>query len=253
LRFKTLNSFAVILTGILFLLFWKEPGFWWSFSALLVVYFIILSFGVFNLSLNFFAPAVTSGRSTTIYLTYDDGPSKDFTTNLCELLAQENVPVSFFVIGIRAEENAEIMRQISDGNHFIGNHSYSHAPLFQFWSKKKVASDLAHCFSIIKNYQHHTRKAFRPPIGIMNPNIAGAALSNRTAIIGWNNRTFDTASSDIERIWKRTLRKLEKGKTIVLMHDTQPHVLELTKRIINWGKEKGMKFDTVEHLITELT
>jgi hypothetical protein len=49
------------------------------------------------------------------------------------------------------------------------------------------------------------------------------------------------------------LRKLEKGKTIVLMHDTQPHVLELTKRIIDWGKEKGMKFDTVEHLITELT
>lgn len=253
MRFRTLNSFVVILTGILFLLFWKEPGFWWSFSALLAVYFIILSFGVFNLSLNFFAPTVTSGSSATIYLTYDDGPSEAFTAKLCALLAQENVTASFFIIGSRAEENTEVMQTIANGNHFIGNHSYSHAPLFQFWSTKRVSADLAQCFSIISQYQHHTRRAFRPPIGIMNPNIAGAALSNRSAIIGWNNRTFDTASADVERIWKRTLRKLEKGKTIVLMHDTQPHVLELTKRIIDWGKEKGMKFDTVEHLITELT
>src|SRR5690606_37313344 len=100
---------------------------------------------------------------------------------------------------------------------------------------------------------HPSRTAFRPPIGIMNPNIAKAALLVRTAIIGWNNRTLDTTTTDVEKLWRRTKRKLEKGKTIVLLHDNRPQALQLTKRIVQWGKENGMKFDTVEHLINELT
>lgn len=253
MKLRVLNSFSIILVGILFLLFWKEPGFWISFSLLVLSYLIILSFGIFKLSLNFFAPAITSGDADTIYLTYDDGPDAEHTSSILAFLKEEEVAASFFVIGSKVEENPQTMSEIAGGNHFIGNHSFSHAPLFQFWKTKRVFEDLKKSADTIAVYQHPSRKAFRPPIGIMNPNIAKAALLVRTAIIGWNNRTLDTTTTDVEKLWRRTKRKLEKGKTIVLLHDNRPKALQLTKRIVQWGKENGMKFDTVEHLINELT
>jgi len=235
---------------VLFLFFWKEQGFYWSILALAVTYISILSFGVFNLSLNFFAPAITQGDSKTIYLTYDDGPNKERTPLVLDYLKEEEINATFFVIGKNVAEDDELMRRIVDERHFIGNHSYSHHPLFQMWSTKRVTEDLEKTMSIINQYQHPASKAFRPPIGIMNPNIAKAALKLRYPIVGWDNRTFDTATKDVEVVWKRTKRNLERGKTLILMHDTMPQSLELTRKIVQWGKEKGMEFATIEHLIS---
>ncbi len=250
MKFKTLNSFALLIIAVLFLFFWKEQGFYWSLLALAVAYLAILSFGVFNLSANFFAPAITQGDSKMIYLTYDDGPHKELTPLVLDYLKEEEINATFFVIGKNAAEHDALMRRIVDERHYIGNHSHTHHPLFQMWSTKRVTEDLENTMAIISQYQHPASKAFRPPIGIMNPNIAKAALKLRYPIVGWNNRTFDTATKDVEVTWKRTKRNLERGKTLILMHDTIPQSLELTKRIVKWGKEKGMEFATVEHLIS---
>ena len=249
MKFKTLNSFALLIIAILFLFFWKQPGFYWSLFALAIAYLSMLIFGVFNLSLKFFAPAITSGHGDTIYLTYDDGPHAEFTPILLDLLKSEDIRASFFVVGKNIADQHELMRKMVDENHYIGNHSYSHDRFFQLWRTEKVYEDLDKNRELISQFQHPSRRAFRPPIGIMNPNIAKAALKLRYPIIGWNNRTFDTTTSDVNTLWKRTRSNLNKGRTLILMHDNLPHSHELTKRIIDWGKKKGMNFATVEHLM----
>lgn len=249
MKFKTLNSFTLLILATLFLFFWKQPGFWISLSLLAAVYLTILSFGVLNLSLSFFAPAITHGANDTIYLTYDDGPHPLITPKLLAILDAQAIHASFFVIGKQAEVNKSLLTQVAQKGHFIGNHSYSHAPFFQFWSTKKVHDDLEKCRAIVAEVQHPARKAFRPPIGIMNPNIARAALNHRYPIIGWNNRSLDTKTPDIGRLWKRVKTNLEKGNTLILMHDNREVSLELTQHIIHWGKEKGMKFASVETLL----
>jgi peptidoglycan-N-acetylglucosamine deacetylase len=249
-KFKTLNSFTLLILATLFLFFWKQPGFWLSFALLGLVYFTLLAIGVFNLSLAFFAPAITRGESDTIYLTYDDGPHPTHTPALLALLATHELPASFFVIGQQAERHPELLRELSEKGHFIGNHSYSHHLFFQFWSTRKVTEDLDACRKLIAEVQHPARKAFRPPIGIMNPNIARAALTHRYPIIGWNNRSLDTKTTDIDVLWKRVKANLEQGQTLILMHDNREISIALTEKIIYWGKEKGMKFATVETLLS---
>jgi peptidoglycan-N-acetylglucosamine deacetylase len=249
-KFKTLNNFALLITAVLFLFFWRQPGFWLSLGILAVVYFTLLTIGVFNLSLAFFAPAITRGESDTIYLTYDDGPHPEYTLALLTLLASHNISASFFVIGRHAERHPELLHELNQNGHFIGNHSFTHHPLFQFWSAQKVTRDLDACRKLIAEVQHPARKAFRPPIGIMNPNIAKAALAHRYPIIGWNNRTLDTKITDLDRLWKRVKGNLEKGHTLILMHDNREIAIALTEKIISWGKEKGMKFATVETLLS---
>ncbi len=60
------------------------------------------------------------------YLTFDDGPSKSVTPLLLDLFKQEDIKVTFFVLGSRAELNPDLIKREYDEGHYIANHGYSH-------------------------------------------------------------------------------------------------------------------------------
>jgi len=61
-----------------------------------------------------------------IALTFDDGPSK-YTSKIFDILKEENIPATFFVMGRQAELFPEIIKRMAAENHEIGNHTYSFA------------------------------------------------------------------------------------------------------------------------------
>lgn len=60
------------------------------------------------------------------FLTFDDGPSKTVTPLILDVLKQENIKATFFVLGSRVEYNPEIINRIFEEGHYIANHGYSH-------------------------------------------------------------------------------------------------------------------------------
>lgn len=61
----------------------------------------------------------------TVYLTFDDGPSK-LTPQVLDILKEENIPATFFVVGEQVEANPEVTKRIVKEGHALGNHSYNH-------------------------------------------------------------------------------------------------------------------------------
>ena len=61
-----------------------------------------------------------------IALTFDDGPSPYFTQKILDTLDSFNIKATFFVIGKRCLEYPEILKEIKQGGHLIGNHTFSH-------------------------------------------------------------------------------------------------------------------------------
>jgi len=59
-------------------------------------------------------------------LTFDDGPTTSVTPKILDILKEENVKATFFVIGKSAEEHPEIVKRAYDEGHYIANHGYSH-------------------------------------------------------------------------------------------------------------------------------
>ena len=64
-----------------------------------------------------------------VALTFDDGPDPIWTPRILEILKQENVPATFFIIGANGQANPNLVRRIVDDGHDIGNHTYSHPNL----------------------------------------------------------------------------------------------------------------------------
>ena len=64
--------------------------------------------------------------SNMVALTFDDGPSPEFTPAILDILREYNVPATFFMVGAHVEKYPEIAQRIVEEGHEIGNHTYNH-------------------------------------------------------------------------------------------------------------------------------
>ena len=71
----------------------------------------------------------TRGEGNLIALTYDDGPNTAWTPQLMEILDKHDVKATFFTIGKYAEQQPELLRQVAEAGHAIGNHTYNHVTM----------------------------------------------------------------------------------------------------------------------------
>jgi len=71
----------------------------------------------------------TVASSPVVALTFDDGPSKQWTEGLLNGLKERNVKATFFLIGANVEGNEPLVERMVAEGHLIGNHTYSHVQL----------------------------------------------------------------------------------------------------------------------------
>ncbi len=99
-----------------------------------------------------------------IVLTFDDGPSPDWTPRILDILKKYHVPACFFVVGRQAEDYPDIIRREWAEGHEIGNHSWSHPDLFRL-SDEYRKLQLTTTQRIIQAITNHSTVLFRPPFG----------------------------------------------------------------------------------------
>ena len=67
-------------------------------------------------------------------LTFDDGPDPEYTPRLLEILHRHGARATFFMAGEAARQHPELVRQVAQAGHAIGNHGWDH-PSFPFISR----------------------------------------------------------------------------------------------------------------------
>lgn len=218
-------------------------SFSWIGWIIWIFCFLIIEFcGAYFIQLNFHLQ--TTNKLNTIkpsvMLSFDDGPHAKNTPLVLEILDAHQIKAVFFLIGKNIQGQEEIVKQIVDKGHLIGNHSFSHHHLIDVCSSKKVLDDLKQCQHLIKQYQPQSL-LFRPPFGVTNPNIAKAVKQLQLHTIGWNIRSYDTSTQNISKIKQRILNKL-KPNSIILLHDRLDVMPKLLNELIPEIKNLGFEF-----------
>ncbi len=95
-------------------------------------------------------------------LSFDDGPDPKYTPRILDILARYHVPATFFVIGVNAERNIDLIKREYRDGHQIGNHTYSH-PNIATVSDYRTELELSATQRILENAIGHSTTLFRPP------------------------------------------------------------------------------------------
>ncbi len=120
-----------------------------------------------------------------IALTFDDGPNDPYTFQLLDILAEHQVPATFFMIGRFVRERPDIARAVQSAGHLIGNHTMTH-PWLVLESPAKVRQELADCNAALEDVLGERVSYFRPPHGSRRPDILHTARELGLTPVMWN-------------------------------------------------------------------
>lgn len=231
---------------ICFLFFRESPYFWTIIISIVVLFNVILAFGILFLRFEYFYPAVYKNSAPEVILTFDDGPDPVHTSEVLDILQKYEIKALFFVIGKKAMEHPELIRRIIDEGHEIGNHTQNHPIFFAMYSRKKIAAEIDEAEKNLAQLTEREIRIFRPPIGYMNPSIASVLKKRNLKIIGWNVRSYDSFKNE-EQLLTRLIRLTKKG-SIVLMHDNLAHTSAVLEAYIQRAQSNGIIFAKQEQL-----
>ena len=224
----------------------------WYWIPLVLAYLVIVSYGSSNVGSNFFMPVICEANISEkkIALTFDDGPAGNFTPAVLEVLKKYNVNAAFFCIGNRISNNQQIIHSLEEGGHIIGNHSYSHHFLFDFFTGEKMQRDLSKMDEALMNAEGKKPLFFRPPYGVTTPVMKRVMKQGNYTAIGWNIRSLDTVIKNEEKLFNRVISSLKPG-AIILFHDTSKTTINILPRFIEYSVSMGYTFERLDKLLNK--
>ncbi len=185
------------------------------------------------------------------FLTFDDGPSS-VTPTILDILKQENIKATFFVLGSMVKTFPETTKRIYEEGHYIANHGYSHSYSSIYSSPQAVLDEYNQCNDAVKNVigvPEYNSHLFRFPGGFPGGKYvavkkeAKQLLSQNDILhIDWNALSGDaqttkpTIEYEMDNIQKTVANK---SSVVILMHDAQAKKVtaEALPQIISWLRE----------------
>lgn len=164
-----------------------------------------------------------------VYLTFDDGPSKN-TGEILDILKEYDVKATFFVIGKTDKTSKKLYKRIVDEGHTLGMHSYSHKYDIIYNSVEDFDKDFTKLWNLLYDTTGYKPTIYRFPGGSDNGvNKHGMEdfirYLNKAGIsyYDWNVLNGDATGIDYteEQLIANVLNGVAaKKRSIVLMHDT---------------------------------
>ncbi|MGO4772823.1 polysaccharide deacetylase family protein [Flavobacterium sp. W22_SRS_FK3] len=247
---KNISILFILLVIVVNLLnFYVTVNFLW-FLGIIILWIGINAFGSALISSNYHVKAFCNNPLETekkIALTFDDGPSI-FTLEVLELLKKYNAQATFFCIGKNIEKHPEIVKQIIEDGHLLGNHSYSHSKFFDFYNEDKITDELRKTDKLLEKFTSKKINFFRPPYGVTTPSIRRALQLTNHKVIGWNIRSLDGGTKNQDFILSRIIKRISPGG-IVLLHDTGSHSVLVLEQFLQFLHQNNYKVISVEELL----
>ncbi|WP_411543666.1 bifunctional polysaccharide deacetylase/glycosyltransferase family 2 protein [Kitasatospora sp. DSM 101779] len=199
-------------------------------------------------------PVSYSIPDRTVVLSFDDGPSAEWTPKILEILESRHVHADFFVTGAMTARNPDLIRKIVAGGHEIGLHSFTH-PDLAFQSHARISWEMAQTQLALAGVAGVHSSLFRPPYS-----------SNSAALDDWSypvikylgaqgyvtafidHDTDDWKRPGVDAIVKEAVPAKPGAGELILLHDAggdRSQTVEALGVLIDKLKADGYRFATI--------
>ncbi|OAO89068.1 hypothetical protein AXX17_ATUG04840 [Arabidopsis thaliana] len=192
-----------------------------------------------------------------VVLTFDDGPSGEYTPKILDILDHYGIKGSFFIVGENAEMHPDLIERMYREGHEIGNHTFTHPNVAQT-SAWRTRMELNATQRLIQEITGHGMTFFRPPyVADAEPSTPEEILpilrgqDMGYTMVGELIDPEDWAKPGADEITKRVMDELSSGN-VILLHDAggnRTETIEALPHIIENLKSRGYTFTTLSSLI----
>ena len=187
-----------------------------------------------------------------IYLTFDAGYENGNMPAILDALHKHQVHATFLVVGTLIREKPELIREISDAGHTVGNHTMTHPDMSGISTKEAFQKQLEDVEALYKDATgNEMTKFYRPPQGIYSTDNLQMAKDLGYSTFFWSLAYVDwyqDKQPSKEEAFQKLLGRIHPG-AIVLLHSTSSTNAEILDELLTKWKEMGYTFGTLEELV----
>lgn len=201
----------------------------------------------------------------TIYLTFDDGPSKN-TMDILNILDKYDIKATFFFNGGTDEASVERMKAVADAGHTIGLHSISHDYKKIYESVESYLDDFYDTYTCVYEATGVKPQVFRFPGGSINNynrfvymQIIAEMTRRGFVYYDWNVSGEDAVhGADWTSIYNNLMTGINNNsadRAIVLLHDSSDKYATVTvlDDVIVELLGDGYHFDKIDPSVKPIT
>lgn len=190
------------------------------------------------------------------YLTFDDGPSRNITPQVLDILDHYNIKATFFVIGRMVLENKDILIREKKEGEAIGDHTFTHNYKYEYEKPQNIVNDFNKGADAIRSIlgENYNVKYVRFPGGSFGKKLYPFRIAVENAgysFIDWNCINGDAEGNNIA---PNTLIETVKNTSarhntlVILMHDasTKTTTVQALPKIIEFLKSQGYIFKILQ-------
>lgn len=183
-------------------------------------------------------------QKPVVALTFDDGPHSEYTPQILDILYEQQVPATFFLVGENLSENKLLVQEMAASGHEIGSHTFSHPDLTTLDSYA-IQNEIEQTKEALKKIlPEYSMKFVRPPYGRYNAEVENAI---QEPLMLWTIDSGDWETPHADSIYKTVVSNIQ-DRDIIVFHDDNAQTVEAIEKIIFDLKDRGFQFATVSQL-----
>ncbi|ALB48028.1 MULTISPECIES: polysaccharide deacetylase family protein [Clostridium] len=215
--------------------------------------FVLIIITIINYQ-NLLMHTVLADEKKIIYLTFDDGPAGKVTTNVLDILKQESVPATFFLIGSQIKGQEDLVKRMYNEGHALGLHSMSHNRNILYHSNEEFLKEMLDTQQIINSIVGIKPTILRFPFGCNNncykisQSMVDLLHQNNLKIYDWNTDSGDGAHPNASPSTFIKNSKSDKERVVLLMHCAYMSKNSVTAlpSVIKYYKDNGYEFKAID-------
>ena len=194
-------------------------------------------------------PSPAAGPTMTgdpeLIFTFDDGPNKDLTPLVLDILAKHHIHAVFFLVGEMAAQPtspAIIERMLSEG-HIIANHTMTHQDLCRVKDPERAAREIDEGKAAIETASHWHVTWFRTPYGVRCDRVDQLLAERGLTHFHWDLDPQEWKHGSKKKAYDYVTKQVAKmtGRNVLLMHDIKKATVEALPEILDFIEAENVR------------
>lgn len=184
-----------------------------------------------------------------LYLTFDAGYENGNVARIVDTLDRHGAKGAFFVLKNFIEKNPELIKKMSDGGHFICNHTCRHKDMSKI-SDADFEAELLALEDVAASRGIELKKYYRPPEGRFSRENLIKAEQMGYKTIFWSVAYADWDNSKQPSPDKATRLLLDNthNGAVILLHPTSKTNADILEALLSAWEKDGYRFGTLDEL-----